>query len=355
MTKILDELPFDSEGHFTADNHFTFSLDEAIRLYNKSRQEALEVLYRSKELTQSGSMEMQADFEEVAASCGYFSFSLQDFANEMKVLLELLDELKLEVEERPDGRTWNWLKFWTYRWTKSDSTQAEGKLTVMISLSCNKSKTFPENESLVDANIETGTTGDIPSPTQRRATLQMHRKPKTRREAFRLKAWQAMSFFRRDDIKFAVKVGIGAALYALPAYLPETRPFYQKWRGEWGLLSYILVCTMTLGASNTTGLARIIGTIMGAVLAVISWTVSGGNPFILGFFGWIMSYWTAYIVVAKGKGPFGRFIILTYNLSALYAYSFSVNDVGNEKDDTSVLDPRITKIASHRTAAVISG
>ena len=112
MKSILDELPFDEEGRFTVDNHFSFSLGEAIRLYNKSREDALEKLYKSKEITQSKSMEMQADFEEVAASCGYFSFSLQEFANEMKTYLEILDELKLEVEERPDGRTWKWLKFW---------------------------------------------------------------------------------------------------------------------------------------------------------------------------------------------------------------------------------------------------
>lgn len=57
-------------------------------------------------------MDLEADFEEVAASCGYFSFSLLDFANEMKEYLVILDDLKLEVEERPSGRSWNWLKFW---------------------------------------------------------------------------------------------------------------------------------------------------------------------------------------------------------------------------------------------------
>lgn len=59
-------------------------------------------------------MEMVADFEEVAASCGYFSFSLQELASEMKVYLGLLEDLKHEVENRPSGRTWNWLKFWRF-------------------------------------------------------------------------------------------------------------------------------------------------------------------------------------------------------------------------------------------------
>lgn len=85
----------------------------------------------------------------------------------------------------------------------------------------------------------------------------------------------ALSFFRRDDIKFAVKVGIGAALYALPSFLAASRPFYQHWRGEWGLLSYMLVCAMTIGASNTTGFARFFGTCIGAVCAIVSWILRG--------------------------------------------------------------------------------
>ena len=114
MKTILDELPFDQEGRINVDAHFASSLDEAIHLYTRSRKDALDLLYKNKQLTQSGSIEKEADFEEVAASCGYFSFSLLDFANEMKMYLATLDELKLEIEERPEGRTWIWLAVWRY-------------------------------------------------------------------------------------------------------------------------------------------------------------------------------------------------------------------------------------------------
>jgi len=76
----------------------------------------------------------------------------------------------------------------------------------------------------------------------------------------------------------------------------------------------MLVCSMTIGASNTTGFDRFLGTCIGAVCAIVAWIVSRGNGFILAFLGWIMSLWTAYIIVAQGKGPMGRFIMLTYNL-----------------------------------------
>ena len=166
--------------------------------------------------------------------------------------------------------------------------------------------------------------------------------------------WRALGVFRREDTKFAIKVGVGAALYALPSFIPSSRPFYQHWRGEWGLLSYMLVCSMTIGASNTTGYARFLGTCIGAVCAIVAWTASQGNPFVLVAFGWFMSYWTAYIIVAQGKGPMGRFIMLTYNLSALYAYSLSVKDLDND-DDEGGIDPIITEIALHRVVAVLSG
>ena len=112
LKKILDELPFDTNGQIAVDAHFKSSLADAIKLYTASRQEALRLLYRNKELTKARPMETQADFEEVAASCGYFSFSLQDFACEMQVYLDVLDDLKLEIDERPNGRTWEWLKIW---------------------------------------------------------------------------------------------------------------------------------------------------------------------------------------------------------------------------------------------------
>lgn len=108
----MDELPYSPDGRVAVDAHFRNSLEDAVDLYTNAREQALALLYKKQDLTKSRSAELEADFEEVAASCGYFSFSLLDFANEMKQYLEILDDLKLETEERPGGRSWEWLKFW---------------------------------------------------------------------------------------------------------------------------------------------------------------------------------------------------------------------------------------------------
>lgn len=133
----MDELPYTPGGQIAVDAQFRTSLEDAVELYTWSRQKALNLLYKNKEFTKAGSVQVQADFEEVAASCGYFSFSLLDLANETKKYLEILDDLKLEVEERPYGRSWNWLNFWgKILHSKSEQRSGDpGKTSADMSLS----------------------------------------------------------------------------------------------------------------------------------------------------------------------------------------------------------------------------
>lgn len=113
----------------------------------------------------------------------------------------------------------------------------------------------------------------------------------------------------------------------------------------------MLVCSMTTGTSNTTALARSSGTIIGAVTAIIIWITCQGNPYALGFCGWLVCLGCFYMIVVANRGPFGRFILLTYNLSALYAYSLSIRE-GEDDDDEGGVNPIITEIALHRVVAV---
>jgi hypothetical protein len=62
--------------------------------------------------------EAEADLEEVSASCGHFSFSLMEVGEQLHELLGILDELQLEAEERPGGRSYGWMKFWRTKETE---------------------------------------------------------------------------------------------------------------------------------------------------------------------------------------------------------------------------------------------
>lgn len=127
MKEILDELPYGPGPDFkiNVNPKFRGSLTQAISLYSNSRKEALKDVYDKKDIDLERSPETQADFEEVAASCGHFSFSLLEFAEQLKEYLDILDELQLEVEELPTGRSWEWLKFWRSGRVKPDSERRD--------------------------------------------------------------------------------------------------------------------------------------------------------------------------------------------------------------------------------------
>ncbi|KAH7118779.1 Fusaric acid resistance protein-like-domain-containing protein [Dendryphion nanum] len=339
LREVLDELPFGPGPDYliAINEHFRYSLVDANALFANARSEALAVVYKHKIPTKTGSMEVAADFEEVAASCGYFSSSLQDFAEDMVTFLDVLEELKENVHRYPVQRSWDWLKFWrSWGWSSKRRRGIDS-----------------DESSLLEETVEHGLSQEIHNPIQRVPTNSLSQKPRGA-PSLQYRIWVALRVVRRDDVKYAAKVGLGAILYAMWSFFPSTKAQYGHWRGEWGLLSYMLVCSMTIGASNTTGFQRFFGTCLGAVFAIIAWIVARENAFILGFFGWLVSLLCFYIIVGKGKGPMGRFIMLTYNLSALYAYSLSVRDEEDD-DDEGGISPEIWEIVLHRVIAVMIG
>ncbi|THC88697.1 hypothetical protein EYZ11_011854 [Aspergillus tanneri] len=208
---------------------------------------------------------------------------------------------------------------------------------------------YPSRNSPIETNITR------PMEMMELSSLENESRIQRMRDSASYRLWKVASFFGKDETKFAIKVGMGAALYASPSFLSLTRPFYLYWKGEWGLVSYMLVCSMTIGASNTIGFARFLGTCVGALFSIGVWYVAGANASALAFLGFLMANWTFYMSLLKGQGPLGRFIMLTYNLSVLYAYSLSQRTTDDDVDEGTSQNPDITKITLHRVGAVLSG
>lgn len=333
LKNILDELPFKSgsDNEIAINSNFRSSLVEAITMFNDARREALTTLYRNKEIASATTLERVADLEEVAASCGHFAAAMVDFAEDTLMYLDILEELKVETEQEPRQRSWYWLAVWR-RWT-----DRSGDEEVVNHLPAH------QEEEVFSTNI--------PKPIKQADEFARSQDSK---EPLSHRIYRGLRIVRRDDIRFAIKVGIGAALFALPSFVHATRPFFSHWRGEWGLVSYMVVCSMTIGASNTTGIERFIGTALGALIAILAWIIADENPWLLGFLGWLFSLTCFYIILGLNKGPMGRFILLTYNLSALYAYSLSAKD-NEDDDDEGGVNPEIWEIVLHRFVAVTVG
>ena len=117
-----------------------------------------------------------------------------------------------------------------------------------------------------------------------------------------------------ESVLHGIKVGLGAIIWASTAFIPATRPIYKNWKGEWGLLSYMIVIATTVGASNTTSLGRFRGTVAGATCAIVGWLLSDGEVFLLAFFGWLMSLYNFYLTFEAKKAQLGRTTLLAWNM-----------------------------------------
>lgn len=348
LSEILRESPFDKDSmnKVTVNDQLRDSLRDALSLYNGARGNALQELYRSIEMGRSRSEEIQADIEDVAAACGHFSFTLQAVAEEMDSYLDVLEDLKHTTETH--GRSWHWLKFWTYWSPFRKQAGVEPNDPERVAL-LQKTPSKPIKKSALPKGIPD-------SMMRLKDSFNWDAAPQssTVLRSVSQKLLTVMRFLAREDISFGIKVGIGAILWAMFAFIPDTRPMYQLWRGEWGLLSYMIVVGMTTGASNTTSTARFLGTLIGAACACVSWLASQGNAYVLALFGWLMACWNFYLILVLNNAPLGRISLLAYNVIVLYAYSLS-QDVDDDDDDEGGRNPLIFDIAWHRVVAVTLG
>lgn len=345
LLETLKQNPFskDPECQATTIEQLRTSLRDALDLYDNARGKALRELYRSIQLGRTRSEEIQADIEEVAAACGHFSVCLQGVAEEMDAYLDVLGSESTQSQ----ARSWQWIKVWRH-WKlfqrRRDSDAEIEPLLPRTPKPTSKKSPTPQ--------------GIPPKMLKRRDSLHWDASPPDKTSAFVRNCSQALlkflRFLTREDVLFGIKVGIGAILWAMFAFIPATRPIYQHWRGEWGLLSYMIVVGMTTGASNTTGTSRFIGTLIGAACACVAWSLSMTNPWLLELYTAIVALGNFYIILVLKKAPLGRISLLAYNVIVLYAYSLS-QDVDDDDDDEGGIDPLIFEITYHRVLAVTLG
>ncbi|KAE8378162.1 Fusaric acid resistance protein-like-domain-containing protein [Aspergillus bertholletiae] len=336
LTDIFAGVPLglSLDDRVAMDPSSTIILTQAIEDYRDAQREAFGLLFRDKSSMSMGTFDQEPYFKEVAAISSHFSYSLLKFSEQLRDLLTILIDLQVATAGYHTEKSWSWIKFWrrnpSWSWDM-DHPNADPSLTLTEVTSRH--------------------------PTELLGTSSLERPPRLRplRRTISHCVWGTLSFFRQDETVFAFKVGVGAALFALPSFLSFTRPIYLYWKGEWGLVSYMLVCSMTIGASNTTGYARFLGTCIGALASIVVWSLAGSNALGLALFGFVMAICTFYISLHKGQGPLGRFIMLTYNLSVLYSFSLSQSSADEDPDERSGSNPDITKITLHRVAAVLSG
>ncbi|CUM51303.1 uncharacterized protein AC631_02216 [Debaryomyces fabryi] len=329
---VLSEIPFEnksSPNNFVNTTNYQNSLRSALELFHDKQTKSFEKIYAQEIFKPPSDFFSKADQEEVTACCGNFSSLLRLFAEDLIEFLQLAEEYE---KSRTTPRTWNWLKFWKGN-LANDSLIIDENSNLEHSL----------NEALINFQNHLGSGN----------TSRVSRSPRAI-ERWSFSLWKALKVFRRIDVQFGIRVGLGAFFLSLFAYHPLTKHTFNLWRGEWALTIYCIMMNKSLGGTTMTVKWRFIGTFLGAVTAYIIWILTDGNVYALSLTGFLLSIPCFYIIIYwKKNNAFGRFILLTYNLTALYSYSMTQKDTedGNEGGD----EPIIGEIAFHRYVAVSVG
>ncbi|EIE87122.1 hypothetical protein RO3G_11833 [Rhizopus delemar RA 99-880] len=321
------------------------NLAMAISLFEESQQLALTRMYRRKmrkvankhgeikpEDLQSHLMN-QFPAQDVFLVY-FFVFSLLEFAKELTVLVECVESVYgfYEEQSKNGSKIWAWIQtylvspFWFFcccfhgsREYKESFPSAAQKKKIVA-------------ESFVPNNHNTINTLHTP-------------KPKTKIRKFFLSLWGFFSWFRSHNVRYALKSTLIAVAIASMAFMPMTREYFQAWKMDWTLITVMAVMTPTVGGTNLVAVLRVLATILGSVVAVISYLfVPNEGPYLL-LFTWAFSIPCFWMSLNHKHGRFGTFSLLAYNLIVPFMF--------NHKNEETVVD--VIELATMRCATVSVG
>ncbi|KAJ7678692.1 Fusaric acid resistance protein-like-domain-containing protein [Mycena rosella] len=316
-----------------------------LRLYRRSAASEFPADLRDSIYTENTEVLSSADNEHVFLVY-FFIFTLQEFAGELVSLVDAMSRIYSLEHARANRARW-----WTRAFRFCFGSRRKAKRNADV----------PRLGQRPQAQQAPGLRRRLSQyiiPEHRHAHPSF---PKVRPHApntIQTPAWDRLTWIGRikqqlwtigkrlteRDTKYAVKAGMATAVLAAPAFFDKTRPLFVELWGDWALISFFIVISPTIGATNFLSLHRVLGTVLGAGVAAAVFTLFPDNAIILSIFGFFFSIPCFYYIVAKPQYiSASRFVLLTYNLTCLYCYNL------REKELSAV------DVAVRRAIAVTAG
>ncbi|KAJ7467034.1 Fusaric acid resistance protein-like-domain-containing protein [Mycena latifolia] len=269
-----------------------------LRLYRRSAASDFPADLRDSMYTENTEVLSGAENEHVFLVY-FFIFTLQEFAGELVSLVDAMSRIYSLEQARANRARW-----WTRLFRFGQGLRRRFSQYI-IPEHRHTHPSFPKVRPHAPNTIQT--------PARDRLTWIGRIKQQV---------WAIGKRLTESDTKYAVKAGMATALLAAPAFFDKTRPIFVDLWGDWALISFFIVISPTIGATNFLSLHRVLGTVLGAGVAAAVFTVFPDNAVLLSIFGFFFSIPCFYYIVAKPQYiSASRFVLLTYNLTCLYCYN----------------------------------
>ncbi|CAO3574099.1 unnamed protein product [Mortierella alpina] len=145
--------------------------------------------------------------------------------------------------------------------------------------------------------------------------------PSTFVQRWSTRIWKFLHRFRSFQVKYAAKTAFSAMIMLVPAFVDWTRPYFVQYRGEWAIVSMLVVMVPTVGGTNIVGVYRIISTIIGCYMGVVAYLVFPAHDIMLPICCFLFAIPNFYLVLCSSYPRLGQVTLLAFNLVLLQTYN----------------------------------
>ncbi|KAF9963620.1 hypothetical protein BGZ70_007299 [Mortierella alpina] len=145
--------------------------------------------------------------------------------------------------------------------------------------------------------------------------------PSTFVQRWSTRIWKFLHRFRSFQVKYAAKTAFSAMIMLVPAFVDWTRPYFVQYRGEWAIISMLVVMVPTVGGTNIVGVYRIISTIIGCYVGVVVYLVFPAHDIMLPICCFLFAIPNFYLVLCSSYPRLGQVTLLAFNLVLLQTYN----------------------------------
>ncbi|KAI1317808.1 hypothetical protein EDD11_007830 [Mortierella claussenii] len=157
--------------------------------------------------------------------------------------------------------------------------------------------------------------------------------PSTFSQKWSTRLWKFLHIFRSFQVKYAAKAAISTMILLIPAFVDWTRPYFVQYRGEWALISMLIVMVPTVGGTNIVGIYRIMGTIAGCYMGVAIYLLFPAHEIMLPLCCFLFAIPNFYLVLCSSYPRIGQVTLLAFNLVLIQTYNRRHGDGTVPPDD----------------------
>ncbi|KAF9983226.1 hypothetical protein BGZ75_005308 [Mortierella antarctica] len=145
--------------------------------------------------------------------------------------------------------------------------------------------------------------------------------PSTFVQRWSTRIWKFLHRFRSFQVKYAAKTAFSAMIMLVPAFVDWTRPYFVQYRGEWAIISMLVVMVPTVGGTNIVGVYRIISTIIGCYMGVVVYVLFPAHDVMLPICCFLFAVPNFYLVLCSSYPRLGQVTLLAFSLVLIQTYN----------------------------------